>query len=269
MICKNLKFFVFTGLIVFPSLLFSQQNKYNEALVKHTILLVPFESNMLMSEIGKAVNASTNLTYKQITEAFRYRMDQALYATFKENYSTTSFLQDEKKTDTTLYHIYSSIGYHYDLLPGQDTSAESHSEFDPKLQKEHFIKNGQLEVPMDYSKRFMNVKIDDTHLLPYLTKKYGTDIFIFINELDIKNVSNPTDDLNESNLRREVIVQYSILNTQYNYMLEGILTTYFPYSENDPKVIGEKYLTVIAQSMMNKLTEKFLNPLPGKTSKKK
>jgi hypothetical protein len=42
---------------------------------------------------------------------------------------------------------------------------------------------------------------------------------------------------------------------QKHYLAKGILATYFPYTENDPKVIGEKCFTIIAQDMMKKLTE--------------
>jgi hypothetical protein len=277
MICKNLKsqififqFILFQGLLIFSCPLYSQQNKdikENSLEVKHSILLIPFKPTMLMSEIGKAVNAQTKLNYNQIVDAFRYRMDLSLYNTFSEKYTTESLMQHVKKTDTTLFYIYSCVGYNYDLLPGQDTTGESHSEFDPNLQKKHFIQNGQLQVPIDYSKRFMNVDITDHRLLPYLNKKYGSDLFIFINELDIKNVTNPTEDLNESNLRREVTAHYSILNIQGHYIAKGIFSTYFPYSVNDPKVIGEKNFTIIAQSIMTELDKKLLAPATGKTKK--
>ena len=111
---------------------------------------------------------------------------------------------------------------------------------------------------MDYSKRFMNVSIDNPQLLSYLNKKYAADIFVFVNEVDIKNVSNnATEDLTESNYHREVIVQYTIVNTQNHYLARGILITYFPYNENNPTVIGEKYFTVIAQSMLKELNRGF------------
>jgi hypothetical protein len=207
-----------------------------------------------MNGIGKAVNTKTHLSNSKITEAFRNNMDLALYNTFKVNYSTVSMIQVPKKGDTTLAYTYASIGYKYDLVPGPDTSGESHAEFDPKLQKQHFLHNGQLQVPMDYSKRFMNVSIANPSLLPFLNKKYGADIFVFVNEVDIKNVSNnTTEDLTQSNFRREVTVQYSVVNTQKHYLAKGILTAYFPYSENDPTVIGEQYFTVIAHSMMREL----------------
>jgi hypothetical protein len=259
MLSKTRNIIVFLGLLVVSCSLFAQQIKdtAKSALpVKHKILLVPFKPTMLMSEIGKAVNSSTHLSYNKIAEAFRYRMDLALYNTFKVSYSTISLLQAVKKADTTLPYIYASIGYKYDLIPGKDSTGESHAEFDPKQQKAHFIHNGQLQVPMDYSKRFMNVSIANPTLLSYLSKKSGADIFVFVNELDIKNVANSeTEDLTASNYRRQVIIQYSILTAQKQYIAKGILTTYFPNTENDPKIIGEKYFSVIAQEMMKELNK--------------
>lgn len=261
---KNLKsFFVHSRFIIYPGLLFiytpiiSQQYKdtVKNLPIKHKIVLVPFKPTMFMDAIGKAVNSQTHLDYNQLTEAFRYRMDLALYNTFKPAYSTISLLQTAKPKDTTLGYIYNSIGYSYDLLPNDSSSAdESHAEFDPKQQKKHFINNGQLQVPMDYSKRFMNVHISNPQLLPYMNKKYSCDIVVFINEVDIKNVSNTaTEDLTQSNYRRQITVQYSIVDMQKHYLAKGILTTYFPYKENDPKAIGEKYFTVIAHDMLQKL----------------
>jgi hypothetical protein len=267
----NLKVIVCLGLLLVTTHLFSQQSKdtaKSATPVKHKILLIPFKSTMMMSEIGKAVNASTHLTYAKITAAFRSSLDLALNNTFKQSYATKSLLQTNKKTDTILTYIYNSIGYNYDIVPGTDTAGESHAEFDPKLQKTHFIKNGKLEVPMDYTKRFMNTHVLDPDLLSELNKMYGADIFVFINELDIKNVANtPTEDLTASNFRREVIVQYTILNTQKHYLAEGVLITYFPNNVNDPKVIGENYFTVIAQDMLKELEKGLQKPQPAKTKK--
>ncbi len=271
MISKNLKFHIphlkflaFLGLLIVSAPLFSQELKDT---VKHKILLVPFKPTMLMSEIGEAVNKSTGLSYNKITEALRSEMDLALYNTFKLSYETKSLIQTSKKGDTALAYTYASTGTTYDLVPG-DSSGESHAEFDKNQQKTHYIKNGQLQVPMDYSKRFMNVDIINPKLLPYLNKKYGTDIIVFINELDIKNVANnATEDLTASNYRRQVTVQYSIVNTQKQYVAKGILITYFPNTVNTPKTIGEKYFTLIAQDMLKELNKGLLKLEQDKNKK--
>lgn len=278
MVRKNLKsyfflsrFMVCAGLLFTSAPIISQQHKdtAKTPAIKHKILLVPFKRTMFMNAIGRAVNSKTHLDYNQITEAFRYHMDLALYNTFKKTYSTVSLLQKAAPKDTTLSYIYGSIGYSYDLLPNDSSSVdESHEEFDPKLEKKHFITNGQLQVPIDYSKRFMNVHIGNPHLLTYLNKEYGADIVVFINELDIRNVSNTTtEDLTQSNYRRQVTVQYSIVNIQKHYLAKGILTTYFPYAENDPKIIGEQYFTIIARNMLEKLMAG-LQKVQKNTSKK-
>lgn len=217
----------------------------------HKMLLIPFESKMCMSEIGKEVHAKTNLSFDEITAAFRKELDLAMYAAVRRNYVTVSLLQGRSKTDSTLDYVYSSIGYQYDLVPGSTPDAAGQAEHDPKNQKGHFINNGQLQVPVDYSNRFMNASISNPNLLSELTKKYHTDTYIFINELDIKNVANTTsDNLSEEMYRRQVIVHYSIIDKGGKYISKGIATTYFPENENDPKIIGEKYFSIVAHAIM-------------------
>ncbi len=258
MLSKTRNIAVCLGLLIVSTHLFSQQTKVapkSADSIKHSILLIPVKPTMIMSEIGKAVNTTTKLSYPKIAQAFRYSLDLALYNTLKQTYNVKSLIQTKKKSDSTLLYIYNSIGYNYDIIPGHD-SGESHSEFDPKQQKTHFIKNGQLQVPMDYTKRFMNTYVVNPKLLPKLNSVFGSDIIVFINELDIRNVANTlTEDLTASNFRREIMVQYTILNAQKQYLAKGVLTTYFPHNMNDPKIIGEKYFAIIAADMSKELAK--------------
>ncbi len=253
------KIFLCLRLLVFSVAIYAQHSGdtvKSKARTKHKILLVPLKTTMLMSAIDKAVNTATHFSYNKITASFRSGMDMALLTAFKADYATISLLQEAKKTDTILPYIYASIGYKYDLVSGQDSSGESHAEFDLKKQKTHFIQNGQLQVPIDYSKRFMNVVISNPHLLSYLNKNYDADVFVFVNELDIKNIPNETtSDLSQSNFRREVVVHYSIVNMQKQYITKGILNTYFPFNENNPEAISKKYFSLIAQSMLLRLNK--------------
>ena len=105
MLRKTRNIFVFLGLSIVSSTLFSQQSKdtAKNTVVEHKILLVPFKPTMLMSEIGKAVNASTHLSYKKIVAAFRYRMDLALYNTFKKAIQPFPTFNPTKKEIPTLH----------------------------------------------------------------------------------------------------------------------------------------------------------------------
>ena len=213
----------------------------------HKILLIPFFPKMCMSEIGKDVHAATNLSYDQIVQEFRRQLDLAMYTTLRKKYIAISILQGTDKSDSVLGYIYSNTGYKYDVVPGTVTDIGAK---DNKGNKTSYIKNGQLQVPVDYSKRFMNATVNDVHMLANLSKKYNTDTYVFINELDIKNVTNPTQDLTADTYRREVTVHYTILDKDGKSIAKGIATTYFPYKENDPKVIGPKYFTAIAHAIL-------------------
>jgi hypothetical protein len=260
--------FLFIVLSPFTLVLNAQVKTDTSKIPNYRILFIPFEPNMFMSEIGKAVNASTKMSYKDITESFRENLDAALRNAFKVHNTSVSLLLNKKKPDTTLRYIYNSIGYKFDLIPGKD-SGETHEEFDPKAQQTHFIHNGQLDVPIDYSTRFMNVNVVNPHLLSSLNKKYGATIFIFVNELDIRNVANtPGEDLTASNFRRQVTVQYSILNMHNQYITDGILTAYFPANVNNPPVIGEKYFSIIGNEMLESFNEAILKRKEGEKKSK-
>jgi hypothetical protein len=212
----------------------------------HKLLLIPFYPDMCMSEIDKDVNGVTHEDFKHITEDFRKALDLAMYSTLHQSYITISLLQGKNKSDSVLNYIYGSTGYNYDLVPGTDPDAVKSSD---SAKRQHYIVKGQLQVPQDYSKRFMNVAIKNPKLLPYLYKRYHTDTFVFINELDIKNVDNPTENLAEDTYRRLITVHYSILNEDGKSVIKGIATTYFPFGENNPTEIGQKYFTVLARNI--------------------
>lgn len=213
---------------------------------KHKILLIPFYPNMCMSEIGKDVNAATHLSYNQMVESFRRELDLAMYRMLSRNYTPVSILQGQYKSDSVLSYIYASTGYKYDIVPGAIPDAGGGT----KNNKGLYIQKGALQVPVDYSNRFMNISISNPQLLQKLYKKYHTDTFVFINELDIKNVANPTDNLSDDTYRREITVHYTIIDKNGKSIARGLAKTYFPFRENNPKEIGKKYFSLIAEIIL-------------------
>ena len=230
----------------------------------HRLLLIPFYPDMCMSEIDKDVNGVTHQDYKHITEDFRKALDLAVYSTMHQNYITISLLQGKYKSDSTLSYIYGSTGYNYDVVPGTDPDLAKNGD---SAKKSHYIVKGQLQVPQDYSKRFMNVAIKNPKLLPFLYKKYHTDTFVFINELDIKNVDNPTENLSEDTYRRIVTTHYSIVDKDGKSVAKGLATTYFPFGENNPTEIGQKYFTLIARDIMKDYKQQLVNQLSEQEKK--
>lgn len=222
-------FLIFAGIFIGTEKLFSQTEP--PATPKEKMLIIPFEPRMYMSEIDLYISQETKMTYPQMWTDFRKNLNESLALQFKTNYATISLLKDTNE----LQYIYNNIGFKYD--PVSDTTANVASK---KNQSDtHQMINGQINADVNSQKSFMNTYVLTDKLLPLLYKKYHTDVFIFINELDIKHVLKSDADMNASAdiFEREMTVQYSILDKSGKYIAAGITSTRFPLEMNVPKKI--------------------------------
>lgn len=208
------------------------------------IMIVPFEPRLYMSEIDKKVNEQTKWNFNQIRENFRRQLDLQLQQKFKAYNSVMSFYTDSAKTAKDLGYLYSSLRHSYDLVDKPSTITS-------KTIAKTGIKNGQVQVEMNDDKKFMNAIVADADALPYFTKKYNTDYFVFINQLDIKN--DPTSyNITTATYQRKVDVHYTIVDKNNNLIAAGIASSNFSSKENNPKKIVELSFAPVAKFIANK-----------------
>lgn len=222
-----------------------------------TVLLIPFEHKMFLSEIDKSINKETGMNFNQIRGAFRYNLDISLLLQFKSSYNTYSLMTDTAKTAADLSYIYESIGYRYDpvpqALPVKQVVKKNNRSKALKEEGKSQIKNGQLVVEENNDKSFMNTVIKNPNLISHLRKKYPADIFVFINELDIKNdLTSP--DISIEGYPREVTVHYTIFDKNSKQLDAGIATTHFVASLNDPKKISNECFSKISKSIFSSIS---------------
>lgn len=209
------------------------------------IMIVPFEPKLYMSEIDQKINQQTQWNFEQIRENFRHQLDSQLKMKLSKFAPIVSFYTDSVKMAKDLSFIYGTSTLSYDLI---DKNAATQT---PAKQKG--IKNGQLTVEMNNDKKFMNKKLNDTELISYLNKKYKTDYFLFINELDIKTDPNSYDIATDS-YQREVTVHYSIVDKFSKTLVAGIATSTFTSKENNPKKIVALSFSPIATYIAGKFS---------------
>ena len=228
------------------------QNTSTNAIGK--IMLIPFEPKLYMSDIDRKINQQTKWSFEQIRENFRHKLDAQLKLKLQSTAPVVSCYSDSVKTWKDLSYIYESTSLSYELIPDQNA---------PKTTpvKKSGIKNGQIEVEINTDKKFMNLKIDDSKLLDYLNKKYKTDYFVFINQLDIKNEADSYD-ITTDTYQRDVTVHYSIFDKTGKNILAGIATSRFNSKENDPAKIVSHYFSPIATNITAKFTA-IINPQPA------
>jgi hypothetical protein len=237
---------------------FNQKNNTSandKPVSSHKVLLIPFENKMYMSEIDHVINNHTNKLQKEIRWSFKDKIDEVLYRKFKTKYEVVSLVEDTLRNREELKMIYQGIGYRFDKIPDQKNYKPPQSDY----KNEGKLKNGHIVATPNSTPRFMNAKIQDKSLLQRLNKKYKTDIFVFINQLDLKSSASKSDKFGAEKLRTATI-HYTIFDLQEKEINSGVSECNFPRDENDPDKITTQYIEKAIEEIYQRVN-KALNPV--------
>lgn len=224
-----------------------------ESISKHKIMIIPFESRMYLSEIDHLINQESKLSAKQIKATMRDGINEQLYKKFKSKMSVVDLMEDTVKTKKDLENIYQYLSYQYQKVPDQTNyKAPSKEKEDSKIEK------GQLNIETNNDARFMNAKIKNASLVPYLNGKYKTDLFLFVNELDIKALNGSPAEFS-SNSSRKIIVHYTVYTYDAKEINSGIAEVNLPPNINNPTKIISSYFSQLADLIATRV-EKALTP---------
>ncbi len=89
----------------------------------------------------------------------------------------------------------------------------------------------------------------------YLYGKYKSDIFVFINQLDVKasNSAGPADANTTTDGFRKLVVHYTVYTFDAKEINSGIAETQFPAALNDPKKIISGYFSKLSQIITERI----------------
>jgi hypothetical protein len=219
---------------------------------KHKIMLVPFENRMYLSEIDHLINKETKLTAKQIKAAMRDGINEQLYKKLKSKMNVVDLMEDTVKTKKDLENIYQYLTFQYQKVPDQTNYKAPVKEKDEKQ-----VEKGQLNVESNSDARFMNAKIKNATLVPYLSGKYKTDLYLFINELDIKALVSSPADFNAS-ASRKIIMHYTVYTMDAKEINSGIAEVNLPSNVNNPGKIINTYFAQLAELVTARIEKALL-----------
>ena len=223
------------------------------------VLVIPFNPKLYLSDADQNINRETKMTFNQIRHTFRVGLDFNVFTDIKKTFPSTSLLMlDTVKTKKDIEMIYEGIDYKYDPVPADKNTKVKSDDYNSKSK----IENGQLVVKVDETKRFMNTTITNSDLLPYLQKKYGADLYVFINELDIKNEINNSGIAITDNYKRIISVHYTLMDATGQIITGGLATDKFPSNVNIPKEIIAGHFSVVSSIIYDQiLTSLGLKPV--------
>jgi len=224
-----------------------------EAATAHKVLLIPFEPKLYMGEIDLYIHQETKLTAREIKFKFRDGINDQLYKAFKlANYNTLDLMEDTTKYRKDIEGIYQYLSYSFQKIPDQENYQAPKKE-QPQQKK---IEKGQLNVETNEQARFMNARLTSPKLVPLLYGKYKTDVFVFINQLDIRatGYQAPGDPAN-INQNRKITVHYTVYNLDAKEINSGVAEEEFPSDLNNPKKIIDRHFSKIAATIVQRVNK--------------
>ena len=258
----------------------TDQEAYNGGTKNHKIMIIPFDYKMYMSSLDREIAAKTRLTYPQIRDNMRYGLANQLLLATRGKHPAVSLIESDSSYDDLKY-IYNSIGYKYKLVPiKEELSAEPDTKIDKlknslsnlvnkkqttsQVRNQEYnsggINNGQVESYENPGERYMHTSIHNPNLIPTLQSKYQTNLYIFINELDIEEVkSKESSRINTLNSSRRIKVHYTIIDENSNDVFGGAATTEIPSYISDMNKIVTIYLKKIAQQICSTIPSVEIN----------
>jgi hypothetical protein len=213
------------------------------------IMVIPFEPKMYMSQIDHRIHEETKMDQKKIIQSIRTGLCDQLERKLSANFVVVNLMRDSIHTKKDLEAIYKNIAYRFVPVPDQNNYK---APVDPK--KTSGIKNGQLMVETDNSKRYMDVKVINPKLIPDNYIKYKTNLFLFISQIDIlPSLPSPTDMYAPPT--RTLTVHYSVYTVDAKEINSGISETKFPNTINQPDKISSLYFSKIAEEIAGRITK--------------
>ncbi len=266
----------FLTLLILPALVaFAQDDVMSPEEVKDSmkfkkVMLIPFNPDLYFSDADHELAEFNRTSIPKIRHLFRYGLDFDINVRIISRHETTRLLRDTSEdAQNDLRAIYEGLSYKYEKTSAlafnekksfKDRLSEKIKKNDETDDSEAVQKASKYKDPPKEANKFMNVVPHHPEMFSYLYEKYETDLFVFINQFELK--TNYEECLDRANkiFQREVRVHYSIFDKDGDQLHGDVITVHFPSNSNDMDNIMRSNFPMISDVLAEKL------PRPRKIS---
>lgn len=229
---------------------------YSQTLPK--VAIVPFESNLYLSDINKEIGNRTGLTMEEIENTFRDGIIQTLISLGSDSYN---FIDPTEMEDEELHRIiggfYSCISYDYtQVVPIKEADKTRAQKLVEKLENKEnpnqknrgaYLEDGQIKEWYDHKERYMDAKIHSQEKFDELILENDLDFILLITELDIKVMRDVNRDVGQVWPRR-VKIHFTIFDSKGNKTFgSAVYNTYNGDQKDIYSIIRKNFRAPCAQ----------------------
>lgn len=222
--------------------------------IAHKVMIIPFDQNNYFSDADPELAAKNKKEVTDISRLFRYGLNYNISTRVIAVNSTHNILTDTTvESAKDLEMIYASVKYQFEKpmnVIKADTANKKVSQPDlfgnggtpePAEKKEKLLKKKDENAELQNAK-YMNAVVIHPEIFPILKQKYGTDIFLFINQFELVTNYNHCLDRTANYFERKVVVHYSVYDATGKQLQGGAHTVTFSSQEtNVDEIIANQF----------------------------
>lgn len=188
-----------------------------------SILVVPFESKMLLSDINRKIGSQYNMTLEEIRVLFRAEANAAIKKAACGHLRLTFLSPTDTENAKEMGGFFGAAAYKQEVMQGREASV-------PEYEKT-VLTEGEIKSVVEYGHKYMALAPSDSVKWQTLTTKYTCDRILVITQMDIKNTTRPeSSDPATGYLLRW---HFELFDSGQNRLAGGAVSRWMPL---DPKV---------------------------------
>lgn len=220
---------------------------------QHKVMMVMYDPIMQLPDPAGdnelAEEAKKDMAY--IKKRIRLGLDISLFSRVAYLYETVDLTKEyEGNAANDAKKIYASLDYKYEIPNRLIAENKKTSNEDGD------ITNGQITIrnkPVET--KYLNISISDPTLIPYLNSNYGTDLYLFITQLEIKKHFTDQIALSYDTYERRVKVHYALFDEKGAQMAGDVVDVIYPSATNDIEEIIRHSFPEIAKQIASSLPQ--------------
>jgi hypothetical protein len=241
-------------LLLFSGFIHAQSREREDHDEQPRVMIIPYDPQFYLSDADHDIVEATRKEPAVIRESFRRTADRYVLRTIRRFRPCLSLLNDADslpQLKEVLWRVYSHTGYRYEkaiLLPAIQARIDSLNKSLKKINRENTDSRTAYtyyQLPADAL--YMNAILSKPAVLQELHAEYGTEIFVFLNQFEIKtNYKNCLDIANKI-YQRELLLHFSIYDYNGRQLAGSYALASFPSDSNHASDIMHNCLPEIAR----------------------
>lgn len=212
----------------------------SSAAVYHKVMLIPYDPQFYLSDAEQDIREATKKDPPVIRESFRKNIDYNIKRAINKYRPCISLLNDVDSFPAlkeVLMEIYSRTGYRYDKpmpIPVKPEKADSVEKKNIKPNKETLdSRTAPQYIAVKGDAQYMNTVLSKPGILNDFFSQYGTDLFVFVNQFEIKTNYSSCLDIANKIYKREILLHFSVFDKNGKQLAGTYITSYFPSDSNN------------------------------------